>query len=173
MTVAQGEEFYGPLREIFIKKLKFLVTRTVQDQLGDAFDFPFTPQDAEVLGEHLAERNAVTEFNKIVEYMTGVSPDKVPSDQKATASKTKCLAMLYEGPDAIEKIRTVLGATDPTKAEPGTVRSDFGRDLMRNGAHASDSAENALRERKIVGLAATETGTCDVAEIINNYLKSK
>ncbi|MEI7837960.1 MAG: nucleoside-diphosphate kinase, partial [Planctomycetota bacterium] len=82
-------------------------------------------------------------------------------------------AMLYEGPDAIEKIRTVLGATDPTKAEPGTVRSDFGRDLMRNGAHASDSAENALRERKIVGLAATETGTCDVAEIINNYLKSK
>ena len=173
MTVAQGEEFYGPLREIFIKKLKFLVTRTVQDQLGDAFDFPFTPQDAEVLGEHLAERNAVTEFNKIVEYMTGVSPDKVPSDQKATASKTKCLAMLYEGPDAIEKIRTVLGATDPTKAEPGTVRSDFGRDLMRNGAHASDSAENALRERKIVGLAATETGTCDVAEVINNYLKSK
>ncbi|MCY2931203.1 MAG: hypothetical protein NTV86_17285 [Planctomycetota bacterium] len=173
MTVAQGEEFYGPLREIFVKKLKFLVTRTVQERLADAFDFPFTAQDADVLGDHLAERNAVTEFNKIVEYMTGVSPDSVTPAEKARASKTKCLAMLYEGPDAIEKIRTVLGATDPNKAEPGTVRSDFGRDLMRNGAHASDSAENALRERKIVGLAATETGTCDVAQIINDYLKSR
>ncbi|MCD6303984.1 MAG: nucleoside-diphosphate kinase, partial [Planctomycetes bacterium] len=60
--------------------------------------------------------------------------------------------LLYEGPDAIRKIRTVLGSTDPSKAEPGTVRSDFGRDLMRNGAHASDSPENALRERRIVGL---------------------
>ncbi|MEI6246236.1 MAG: sulfatase-like hydrolase/transferase, partial [Acidobacteriota bacterium] len=41
----------------------------------------------------------------------------------------------------------------PGHTEPGTVRSDFGRDLMRNGAHASDSPENAVRERGIVGLA--------------------
>ena len=81
--------------------------------------------------------------------------------------------MLYEGPNAIEKIRNVLGSTDPTKAEPGTVRSDFGRDLMRNGAHASDSPENAMRERKIAGLAETETDTCDVAEIINKYLAAQ
>jgi nucleoside diphosphate kinase len=81
--------------------------------------------------------------------------------------------MLYEGPSAIEKIRTVLGSTDPSKAEPGTVRSDFGRDLMRNGAHASDSPENALRERRIVGLAETETDTCDLVEIISDYLQGR
>ena len=86
------------------------------------------------------------------------------------SSRTKCLALLYEGNDAIDKIRRLLGSTDPTKAEPGTVRSDFGRDLMRNGAHASDSPDSALRERRIVGLVDTERETCDVAEIIRDYL---
>ncbi|MBL7134232.1 MAG: nucleoside-diphosphate kinase [Phycisphaerae bacterium] len=170
MTVAQGEQFYQPLKETFVDKLKFLVTKLVMHRLGDAFEFPFTEQDAQVLADHLAERNATCEFNKIVEYMTGVDPAKIDPAQKATASKAKCLAMLYEGPDAINKVRQVLGSTDPDKAEPGTVRSDFGRDLMRNGAHASDSVENTIRERRIIGLVETERDTCDVADIIRNYL---
>ena len=140
--------------------------------MHDAFSFSFTTDDAEAVADMLAERNAITEFNKIIEYMTGVNPDDISDpSEKASASKTKCLAFLYEGPDAIEKIRTVLGSTDPTKAEPGTVRSDFGRDLMRNGAHASDSPDNALRERRIVGLAETETDDCDITRIIREYLQ--
>lgn len=174
MTVSQAEEFYGPLKNIFVKKLKGNITRTVYERLEGAFGFPFTTADAEVLSEHLAERNAITEFNRIVEYMTGVSPEGVTGlAQKDAASKTKCLALLYEGIDAVEKIRKVLGSTDPTKAEPGTVRSDFGRDLMRNGAHASDSPENSLRERKIVGLAENVADTCDVTTIINEYLSTR
>jgi len=171
MTVAQGEEFYAPLKGLFVSRLRGNVTREVYQRLHDCFTFPFTMADAECLAERLADRNATAEFNKIVEYMTGVNPEDVTDPaEKATASRTKCLAMLYEGPEAIEKIRTVLGSTDPLKAEPGTVRSDFGRDLMRNGAHASDTAESALRERRIVGLVKTEAGTCDVSEIINSYL---
>jgi hypothetical protein len=106
--------------------------------------------------------------------MTGINPEDVtdPAD-KTAPGKTKCLAMLYEGPDAVQKIRTVLGSTDPLKAEPGTVRSDFGRDLMRNGAHASDSVEVAQRERRIVGLVSTKTDTCDVAELIYDYLRQQ
>ena len=174
MTVAQGEEFYGPLKAVFATKLKGNVAKEVYDRLRDAFDFPFTEADADALADRLAERNALTEFNKIVEYMTGVNPaDLFDAAQKAAASKTKCLAMLYEGPDAIQKIRPVLGSTDPRRAAPGTVRSDFGRDLMRNGAHASDSPENALRERKIVGLAETEKDTCDVSEIVGEYLAGR
>jgi len=174
MTVAQGEEFYGPLKDIFVKKLRGNVTQEVYRRLHDAFGFPFTMADAEAVSERLAERNAVTEFNRIVEYMTGVNPDDVADpDHKRRPGRTKCLAMLYEGPDAIEKIRKVLGSTDPTKAEPGTVRSDFGRDLMRNGAHASDSVENAKRERRIVGLDQTETDTCDVREIITQHLAAQ
>jgi nucleoside diphosphate kinase len=174
MTVAQGEEFYGPLKDIFVEKLQPNVAREVYQRLHAAFTFPFTMADAEKVAALLAERNAVTEFNRIVEYMTGVDPDEISDpDEKKTASRTKCLALLYEGPDAIAKIRRVLGSTDPTKAEPGTVRSDFGRDLMRNGAHASDSPENALRERKIVGLVETEPTTCDVMEIVGAYLGSQ
>ena len=174
MTVAQGEEFYGPLKDIFVSKLKFLVSRTAREKLGDAFDFEFTEADADVLADHLARRNAITEFNKIVEYMTGINPkDMTDPEEKAHASRTKCVALLYEGPGAIEKIRTVLGSTDPSKAEPGTVRSDFGRDLMRNGAHASDSPASAVRERKIVGLPENEPTPCNAKQIIDAYLAGK
>ena len=174
MTVAQGEEFYGPLKGIFVRKLKGNITQEVYQRMHDAFSFPFTMADAESVADRLAERNAVTEFNRIVEYMTGVNPEDVAdAKERAMASKTKCLALLYEGPNAVDKIRTVLGSTDPTKAEPGTVRSDFGRDLMRNGAHASDSPENAIRERKIVGMLEGEKHTCDVSDVIYQYLESR
>jgi nucleoside diphosphate kinase len=173
MTVAQGEEFYGPLKEQFVTKLKGNVTREIYQRLHDAFSFPVTMADAESMADLLAERNATAEFNKIVEYMTGVNPEDLSDPaEKATASRTKCLAMLYEGPDAINKIRTVLGSTDPRKAEPGTVRSDFGRDLMRNGAHASDSEQSATREREIVGMTRSEKDTCDVSRIIGEYLQA-
>jgi nucleoside diphosphate kinase len=173
MTVAMGEEFYGPLKDIFVKKLRFLVSNVAYDRLHDAFGFCFSKEDAEKIGDMFAERNATCEFNKIVEYMTGVNPDTVAEEDKATTTDARCLALLYEGVDAIEKVRTVLGSTDPSKAEPGTVRSDFGRDLMRNGAHASDSPENALRERKIIGLADdSETDSCDFTDVIRDYLGS-
>ncbi len=173
MTVAMGEEFYGPLKAMFLERLKFLVAEEVQRRLGDAFDFAFTEADAARVADMLAERNAVCEFNKIVEYMTGVHPDTVSEADKATVGPARCLALLYEGADAVAKVRSVLGSTDPAKAEPGTVRSDFGRDLMRNGAHASDSPGNAVRERRIVGLLEAETGTCDVKETIEAYLASR
>jgi len=172
MTVAMGERFYGPLKEQFVDKLRFLVARTAKQKLSDAFDFPFNDADADRVADMLAERNAECEFNKIVDYMTGVHPNAVAEEDKPTAGNARCLALLYEGPKAIEKVRSVLGSTDPSKAEPGTVRSDFGRDLMRNGAHASDSPENALRERQIVGLDKAEPDTCDVRQIIEEYLAS-
>ena len=171
MTVAQGLEFYGPLEAIFVKRLKGNVTQEVYHRLHDAFGFPFTMADAQAVADMLAARNAATEFHRIVEYMTGINPEDVTDPaQRATASRAKCLALLYEGPRAIEKIRSVLGSTDPTKAEPGTIRSDFGRDLMRNGAHASDSPQSALRERKIVGMTEGPEKSCDVAEIIRGHL---
>jgi len=170
MTVAQGEQFYGPLKGIFREKLRFLVANTISERLSGAFDFPITDDDADKMADLLAERNAACEFNRIVEYMTGVHPDSIAPADKAAAGEARCLALLYEGPGAIEKIRAVLGSTDPSKAEPGTVRSDFGLDLMRNGAHASDSVENAMRERKIVGLVETESDTCDLIEIIKRRL---
>ena len=53
------------------------------------------------------------------------------------------IAAVFEGPNAVEVARKTLGATNPEKAEKGTIRKDFGLDLQRNSAHGSDSAANA------------------------------
>jgi nucleoside diphosphate kinase len=60
---------------------------------------------------------------------------------------------VYEGHEAIRKIRDVLGPTDPSKAPPGSIRREFGSTIMVNAAHASDSVENAGRELGIVRMA--------------------
>lgn len=51
-----------------------------------------------------------------------------------------------ERQDAVPHLRKVMGATDPAKAEPGTVRKEFGESIERNAIHGSDSPENAKIE---------------------------
>jgi nucleoside-diphosphate kinase len=53
---------------------------------------------------------------------------------------------VLEGENAITRYREVLGATDPAKAAPGTVRKDFGSDVEKNAAHGSDGPETARQE---------------------------
>ena len=53
---------------------------------------------------------------------------------------------VLEGEDAIAKNRDLMGPTDSTKAEPGTIRGDFGTDIERNAAHGSDAPETARVE---------------------------
>lgn len=80
----------------------------------------------------------------------------------------KCLLMVYEGEHATQKIRDVLGPTDPMKAPGGTVRREFGSNIMENTAHASASVENALRE---MGVVRFHSNPC--AEIIRSYLNMR
>jgi nucleoside-diphosphate kinase len=54
--------------------------------------------------------------------------------------------MALEREDAVAHLRTVIGATDPAEAAPGTVRKLFAESKGRNAIHASDSPENAARE---------------------------
>jgi nucleoside-diphosphate kinase len=56
------------------------------------------------------------------------------------------VAMVLEGPDAIRKNRDIMGATDPKKAAPGTIRADFSESIEANTVHGSDSAETAQTE---------------------------
>ena len=53
---------------------------------------------------------------------------------------------VLEGENAIKKYRDVMGATDPSKADAGTIRKEFAENIERNSAHGSDSAENAAAE---------------------------
>ena len=80
--------------------------------------------------------------------------------------KVKCMILVYEGENSVAKIRDVLGPTDPLKAPGGTVRREFGTNVMVNTAHASDSAENAKRE---MGIIKISENAC--RHILVNYLK--
>jgi len=53
---------------------------------------------------------------------------------------------VLEGEDAIKRNRSVMGATNPVDADPGTIRKDFAISLQRNSVHGSDTPENAKRE---------------------------
>jgi nucleoside-diphosphate kinase len=57
-----------------------------------------------------------------------------------------CIPMALEREDAVAHLRTVIGATDPREAAPGTVRALFAESKERNAIHASDSEENARQE---------------------------
>jgi nucleoside-diphosphate kinase len=59
------------------------------------------------------------------------------------------IALVAEGPRAIEAFRALAGATDPVKALPGTIRGDFALETKENIVHGSDSLESAAREIKI------------------------
>ena len=169
LSEAQAMEFYGPLRKIFADKLTPVVASRLRSAIKEQFSFPISEDQYDRMAEILADGNAEYEFRCIVHYMTGAEAD--PWTQ-ATEESGRCLALLYQGANAIDKIRERLGATNPEHAEPGTVRSTYGHDLMKNGAHASDSPENAERERRIVGLWQ-EGDTCDVTDIVTAYLRER
>ena len=64
-------------------------------------------------------------------------------------TSTPIIAVVFEGEGAVEKIRRIMGATDPAKAEKGTIRADFGLDVQQNSTHASDAVETAEEEIKL------------------------
>jgi nucleoside-diphosphate kinase len=56
------------------------------------------------------------------------------------------IAIIFQGKNAVEIIRQMMGETDPAKARSGTIRGDFGVDIGHNLVHGSDSLENAVKE---------------------------
>ncbi len=61
-------------------------------------------------------------------------------------SSGPCVPMVFEGENAISRVREIIGATDPAKAAEGTIRKKYGTDVGRNAVHASDSQESAQYE---------------------------
>jgi len=59
------------------------------------------------------------------------------------------IAAVFEGQGAVAAVRSVMGATDPLKADPGTIRGDLALDMGQNLVHGSDSVENAEKEISI------------------------
>jgi nucleoside-diphosphate kinase len=86
--------------------------------------------DRALAERHYAVHKEKSFFKDLVDYITS----------------TPIVAAAFEGEGAIEHIRKLMGATDPAKAAPGTIRKDYGLDLQRNSTHASDSPENGEKE---------------------------
>ena len=150
MSTAQAMEFYGPVREFLRTKLKDGVGAKAKELVEKEFGFKISAADQKALGEILGPLQGDSQFDNIVRFMSGRAPGEIPEADWTKPGTEKCIALVYEGVNAVSKIRDVLGPTDPSKAPPGSIRREFGSTIMVNAAHASDSADNAKREFGIV-----------------------
>ncbi|MAG04651.1 MAG: nucleoside-diphosphate kinase [Acidimicrobiaceae bacterium] len=87
--------------------------------------------DRELLGRHYSEHTEKPFFGDLVAFM----------------SRSPVMLLVVGGPEGtVGVVRTLMGATDPTKAAPGTIRGDFGLAVTENLVHGSDAVESAGRE---------------------------
>jgi nucleoside-diphosphate kinase len=86
--------------------------------------------DQELAGRHYAEHEGKPFYGELVDFITS----------------GPLVAMVLEGPRAVEAARQVIGATDPVQASPGSIRGDFAVEVGQNMVHGSDSTESAARE---------------------------
>jgi nucleoside-diphosphate kinase len=84
----------------------------------------------ELAGRHYAEHRGKPFFDELVTFITSAP----------------LVAAVIEGPDVIEAWRTMMGATNPIKSAPGTIRGDLATVMGENISHGSDSPESAARE---------------------------
>jgi nucleoside diphosphate kinase len=164
MSVAQAEDFYGPVKYVLEKKFADIGAGRAAGVLSNEFGFTVPESATHPMCEKLGALFAHHQFESIVAFMTGHKPSNCPDSMKSETGSEECLALVYEGVNAVKKIRNILGPTDPTKAAPGSVRREFGTDIMINAAHASDSPENALREMRIVNI-----GSESISDVISKY----
>jgi nucleoside-diphosphate kinase len=86
--------------------------------------------DAGTAKQHYAEHDGKPFFDDLVAFIT----------------RSPLVAMVVEGPDAWKVMRTMMGATNPREAAPGTIRGDLAIELTENLVHGSDGPESAARE---------------------------
>ena len=84
----------------------------------------------ETAEEHYGEHRERPFFGELVEFITG----------------GPLVAMVVEGPRAVEAVRTLMGVTDPVKSAPGSLRGDYALEIGQNLVHGSDSPESGQRE---------------------------
>ena len=150
MSVSEAMEFYWPVRTTLQNKFRDVAASKAKSAIEKELGIKVDPEQVQRLGEMFGPSLAENQFENIVRFMSGSAPSECPPEMRTKPGTEKCIALIYEGVDAIKKIRDVLGPTDPSKAPPGSIRREFGQTIMVNAAHASDSEENARREIAIV-----------------------
>jgi nucleoside diphosphate kinase len=167
-SIAEALEFYGPVKDALKNKLSPVFGKKAKELLEAEFKISLSETTEKALTESFGVEYAVDQFEQIVEFMSGQKPSKCPVEEMNQPGSVKCMILIYEGENAVNKIRDVLGPTDPLKAPMGTVRREFGSNVMVNTAHASDSPDNAKRE---MGIVKINHNNC--SEVIKAYLAVK
>lgn len=168
MTLNQAMEFYGPVKSMLVRKLAPVYGQQAKKSLEKDFNVQLGDEMYELLTQTVGVQMSIDQYYQVLDFMSGCRPDTCPVEQRDYPGKVKSMVIVYEGEEAVQRIREVLGPTDPTKAPGGTIRRDFGQNIMINTAHASDSLANADREMEIVKI---HNNNC--ADIITSYLQSR
>jgi nucleoside diphosphate kinase len=161
-SLTEALEFYGPVEAALVKNLAPGFAVRAREVLEREFRMRFQGEEEKRLLGEFGVHCARDQFAQIIEFMCGKRPG---AKDAADPGTIKCMILVYEGENAIKKIRDVLGPTDPLKAPEGTVRREFGSNVMVNTAHASDSPESFERERTIV-----KTDENTLSQLIEDYL---
>lgn len=122
------------------KKLTGIILDRIEHLALDMKAAKVTAVTEKLAEEHYANLSGQPFLPSVIKFMRGDFND---------IKDHRIYAFVYEGENAISKIRQALGATDPSKAEPSTIRGAFGcfKDgVMQNCVHASGSPEDAKRE---------------------------
>ena len=164
-SLAEAMEFYDSVKMGLRKKNIPKFVKETKKLLKDKFMLTLSKESKKALSEIIGVDYIAELYTQIVEYMCGMRPNKNSLNEKNKPGNVKCMILVYEGENAIKKIRDVLGSTDPHTASEGTIRHELGADVKKNAAHASDSTESYLREKEIV--RAEENSLCS---IIRMYL---
>jgi nucleoside diphosphate kinase len=165
-SLSQALDFYGPVENVLVQKLGPIYGAKAWEILEKDLDFNLSSEARENVSHIVGAEYGRDQFRQIVKYMSGTRPEECQPDEFDNPGNVKCLILIYEGEDAIAKIRDALGSTDPTKAASGTVRREFGLNVMENTAHASDSPESFQRESGIVKVLENS-----MSKIIDAYLQ--
>ena len=150
MSIAEALEFYGPVQQALQEKLAPKIGDRARQLLEQELHCPLDNGVLEQLTASVGMRYADYEFGSLIEFMSGRRPEDCPEAERNEPGLVKWLLLINEGKDAIQRIPRVLGPPDPGTAPGGTVRRDFGSNVMVNTAHASDSPESVRREERII-----------------------
>lgn len=106
------------------------VIRRLESKTLDIADMRMLRIDKDLAGLHYAEHRGKPFFDDLISFITS----------------GPVVAMVVQGEEAVPVVRALMGATDPKKAAPGTIRGDLGLEVTENIVHGSDSPASAARE---------------------------
>ncbi len=168
MSVAQALQFYGPTKDGLKARLAPIYGMQARELLESEFNVHLPARLEETLSESFGDMYSEEQFERIVEFMAGIKPSDLDESDWENPGLVKSMVLIYEGKNAVQKIRTILGATDPNKAAAGTIRREFGSNIRVNAAHASDSTESARREMEVLAIGENTTQA-----LLVDYLATK